>query len=139
MARTMSFDRQDAVAGARALFWRRGYDSASTGDLEAATGVAVGVDIYAAKHCTAYNLLRCRITDTGGMVIYEVFLEVLDLVIIEHHLREFANTGVYTVHDFMSIDFLLEHGTAFEDPPACVRVKLHFLSVTCNIYNVIYG
>lgn len=40
MARTMSFDRQDAVAGARALFWRRGYDSASTGDLEAATGLS---------------------------------------------------------------------------------------------------
>ncbi|PPG32818.1 TetR/AcrR family transcriptional regulator [Pseudoclavibacter sp. RFBG4] len=40
MARTMSFDRQDAIAGARTLFWRRGYDSASTSDIEAATGLS---------------------------------------------------------------------------------------------------
>ncbi|PPF44919.1 TetR/AcrR family transcriptional regulator [Pseudoclavibacter sp. AY1F1] len=40
MARTTGFDRQDAVAGARTLFWRRGYDSASTSDIEAATGLS---------------------------------------------------------------------------------------------------
>lgn len=40
MARTMSFNRQDAITGARTLFWHRGYDSSSTGDLEAATGLS---------------------------------------------------------------------------------------------------
>lgn len=40
MARTTSFDHTAAVTGARALFWRVGYDSASTVDLEAATGLS---------------------------------------------------------------------------------------------------
>lgn len=40
MARTMSFDRQEAITGARTLFWREGYDSASTSDIEAATGLS---------------------------------------------------------------------------------------------------
>ncbi|MGO2751609.1 MAG: TetR/AcrR family transcriptional regulator [Pseudoclavibacter sp.] len=40
MARTTSFAREDAIAGARTLFWRRGYDSSSTSDIEAATGLS---------------------------------------------------------------------------------------------------
>lgn len=40
MARKVSFDHEDAARGARTLFWRRGYDTASTGDIEAATGLS---------------------------------------------------------------------------------------------------
>ncbi|WP_371030750.1 TetR/AcrR family transcriptional regulator [Pseudoclavibacter sp. JSM 162008] len=40
MARTKNFEQDDAVRGARTLFWRQGYDSASTSDIEAATGLS---------------------------------------------------------------------------------------------------
>jgi hypothetical protein len=59
------------------------------------------------------------------MVINEIFLEVLDLVIIENHLGELAYAGVDTVHDLMCIDLFLKHGAAFENPLACIGMKFH--------------
>ena len=52
------------------------------------------------------------VADPGGMVIDQVFLEVFDLFIVEHHFREFSDTGVDAIHDLMRGNLLLEHGTA---------------------------
>ena len=40
MARTLAFDRAEAVRRARSVFWSRGYESASVPELEAATGLS---------------------------------------------------------------------------------------------------
>ncbi|WP_053385342.1 TetR/AcrR family transcriptional regulator [Leucobacter celer] len=40
MARTLEFDREEAVRAARTLFWRAGYDGASIPELERATGLS---------------------------------------------------------------------------------------------------
>ncbi|MFJ2617735.1 TetR/AcrR family transcriptional regulator [Glutamicibacter sp. NPDC087344] len=40
MARTLAFDRTEVIRQARAVFWSRGYESASVPELEAATGLS---------------------------------------------------------------------------------------------------
>ncbi|WP_313814010.1 TetR/AcrR family transcriptional regulator [Glutamicibacter sp.] len=40
MARTLAFDRDEVIRQARAVFWKRGYESASVPELESATGLS---------------------------------------------------------------------------------------------------
>jgi len=99
----------------------------------------VGVHVYTTEHCTADYLNRSRVTNAGSMVIYEIFLEVLDLVIIENYLGKLAYAGVNPVHDLMCHDLFLKHGAAFENLLAGIGMKFHLLSVAGNIDNVIDG
>ena len=73
------------------------------------------------------------------MVVYEVFLKVLYLIIVEHYLGELADTRVYTVHDLMGRYLLLEHGAALKYPFAGIGVQLNLLSVACHIDHVVDG
>src|SRR5690606_20437990 len=111
----------------------------SLSDLKTAARVAVGVHVYTTEHCTAANLNRSRVTNAGSMVIYEIVLEVFDVVIIENSLGKLAAARGNPVQALMCHDLFLERGAAVENLLAGSGVKLRVFSVACNIDNGIDG
>ncbi len=81
MARKRKTDHDSAVAGALGLFWRRGYDGASTRELEQETGL------------TRFTLQ----TTYGGKEKF--FLEILDTYIDNAEVQHFPNPETYSLDD----------------------------------------
>ena len=91
------------------------------------------------EHGTAHPVDWHGIADAGGMIVYQVFLEFLDLLVVEHHLREFADAGVNPVHDLMRKDFPLQHGTAFMNAFNRLRIKFYFFILPGNPDHILDG
>lgn len=81
MARKRKADHESAVAGALELFWRRGYQGASTRELEEKTGL------------TRFMLQ----TAYGGKQRF--FLETLDTYLDNAETRAFPNPAIFTADD----------------------------------------
>ena len=94
------------------------------GNFGAATGIAVSVNVDARCHSSANVFYWSRITDTGSVVVDQVFLEFFDLIVVKDYFGEFSDAGVDTVHDLARLDRLVEHGAADLDPFQRVPVEL---------------
>ena len=101
-------------------------------DLRAAAGVAVGVDVDPAGERGPDYLDRGGVADAGRVVVDQEALELADLLVVEHDLRELADPGVGAVHDLVGRELLLEHGPAGADPLERGGVELDGLVVTGN-------
>jgi hypothetical protein len=102
------------------------------GDFKTATGVAMRMDIDSPRDRRTNGLHRDRITDPGRMVVYQEALELLHLLVIQHHLGKFSDAGIGPVHDFMGLQFVFEHRPADLDPFQRPRVEFHFFPVACD-------
>jgi hypothetical protein len=109
------------------------------GDFGAAAGVPATVHVDARDHRRAHVLDRGRPPDPRGVVVDQVLLELLDLLVGEHHLGELADPGVDAVHDLVGGDLLLEHPAALGDALDGVGRELHLLAVPRNVHHVFDG
>src|ERR1700676_2704328 len=71
---------------------------------------------------------RSGISDSSGMVVNQIFLEILNLVVGQRRLREFANPRIDTVHGLVVGELLLEHGAADFDAVYCRWSQLYFFA-----------
>ncbi len=69
--------------------------------------------------------------------LYEVLLEVLDLVVREHHLRELSDSGVHAVHDLVRVDLALEHRPAVADALLRLRRELDLFTTPSDCDDVL--
>jgi len=90
------------------------------------------MDINASSHGPAHILDGSRISNSGSVVVYEVFLELLDLLFIEHHFGKFADSRIDSVHDFPCLNFLLQHGPANLYSLQSFGVQFHFFTMPGN-------
>jgi hypothetical protein len=86
------------------------------GDFGPAAGVAMGVDVDSSSHGSADMLDWRWIANPGGVVVNQVALELLDLLIGQDYFRKLADAGIGAIHNFVSLDFFFQHGTAGFDP-----------------------
>ncbi len=93
-------------------------------DLGPAARVAAGVDVDAARDRRPDRRDGGGLADARRVVVDEVALELLDLLVGQHDLRELADPGVDAVHHLVGGDLLLEHRTAGGDPGERVRGEL---------------
>ena len=95
-------------------------------DLGSAAGIAMRMDVDAPCQRGADVLDGSRVADPGGVVVDQIFLEFLDLLIVEHLLGKLADAGVGAVHDLVGSQFLLQHGAADLDALQGGGGELHF-------------
>jgi hypothetical protein len=82
-------------------------------------------------------LHRRRLADTGGVVVDQVALELLDLLVVEHHVGELADPRVDAVHDLVRDDLLLQHAAAAHDPLHSLGAELDRLAVPRHPHHVL--
>jgi hypothetical protein len=99
----------------------------------------VGMHIDASQHGPAHMFGRHGFPDTGGMVVYQVFLKLFYLFIVENHFRKLANTGIDAVHNFAGNNFFLQHGPACLNALNGIRMQINLFSVSCDINHILNG
>ena len=78
------------------------------------------VNIDSTQHCTSNNVFDHGVPYSSSMGIDEISLKFLDLIWIEYDFAEFSNSGGYTIHDFMCINLVLNHGSTVIDTFPCI-------------------
>jgi hypothetical protein len=66
------------------------------------------------------------------MVVNQISLEVPNLFVRKHDLREFADAGVDPVHDLSSLEALIEKGSAAVYSLAGVGMEFDGFAVPCD-------
>ena len=88
------------------------------------------------EHCRAHVVYRTGVADAGGVVVDQELLELFDLLVVKHDLRELTDPGVDAVHDLARLDSLVEKGPATLDTLKGVWVKFDVFAVSCDRYHV---
>ena len=89
----------------------------------------VGVDVDPPDHGRPDVLDGSGLADAGGVVVDQVALELLDLLVGQHHLGELPDAGVDPIHDLVGRDLLVQHGPAGPDPVQRLRRQCHLLAL----------
>ena len=82
---------------------------------------------------------RCRLTDSGGVIVDQVALELPDLVIIKHDLGKLANPGIDAIHNLASAETLFDEAPTTLDTGDRIWVERYLLAATCACLDVLDG
>jgi len=99
----------------------------------------VGVNIDAAGHGSAHIFDGGGITDSCGMIVDQVLLELANLIVVQNDFGEFPDSGVHPVHDFSSLDLLFQKTAAMGDSLESGRVQFHLFAFTGNGHKLLDG
>jgi hypothetical protein len=99
----------------------------------------MGVDVDPEHHRRADVIRGTGLADTRRVVVYEIALEVSNLLVREDDLRELADAGVDPIHDLASLDALVEKGATVGNPIARVGVQLDGFAVPGDRNDVFDG
>ena len=94
----------------------------------------MGVDIDPARHRRADVLDGHRLTNSSGVVVDQVPLELLHLLVGQHHLRELADAGVDAVHDLVGHDLFFQHTAADLDALQGTGIELDPFAMAGNTH-----
>lgn len=124
MPRPASFDRDDLIDRARALFWRKGWAGTSLKDLEAALNLRPG-SIYAAfgSKDALYGLALDRYAEQGAARLRDLAAAHDPLTVLKANLFAVAVDGPDAGRACMLAKTLLELGP--QDNPLAGRASAH--------------
>jgi hypothetical protein len=60
----------------------------------------MGMNVDPSRHSASHHFSRQWLSDASSMVIYQVSLELHDLIIAKQDLRELADASIGTIHYF---------------------------------------
>jgi hypothetical protein len=101
--------------------------------------MAFGVDVDPKQHGRPDMIDRARFPNAGGVVVYEVFLEIFDLLVGQNDFGKFSDAGVYTVHDFSGLDPFLDKPAASVYSFNRLRMEFHFFTPPGHAHNIVNG
>ena len=109
------------------------------GNHRAAAGVTVAVNADAAEHGGPHMLDGSGFADACGMVVYQVLLELLDLIVVEFDAGQLADAGVDAVHNLAFVDFLFQKSPAPGYTRKGFRGKLYGFAPYRHVVHIFYS